>query len=84
MANVSLFYRDADNYKCRWDVQVPDEVMRNLPEPDNEGMYDIRCLGLTVDDIPLVQGFGYVEESDHPFVTIEDYSLDEEKGRESR
>lgn len=79
MAVVTLFYRDADNYKCTWDATVPDAVMRSLPPPDPgmDDMHDIRALGLSLEDIPLIAQYGYDDTSDHPFVTIENIQYEE-------
>lgn len=77
MANVTLFYRDGDNYKCEWEVEIPDEVMRGLPPPDNDGMYEITQLGLELEDIPLIQEYGFDETSDHPYVTVIDVQYED-------
>ncbi len=71
MAEVVLSYRDGNNYKCFWDISIPDEVMRGLPEPDSDGQHSVTQLGLTIEDIPLIADYGYDETADHPYVTIE-------------
>ena len=78
MATVTLFYRDGDNYKTTWDVEVPDEIMRKIPPPDVNGMHDISTLGLAMEDIPLVRDYGFDPTADHPFVTIERCEMDED------
>lgn len=78
MATVSLFYRDGNNYKCDWETEIPDEVMRGLPAPDTDGQYHVASLGLEVTDIPLVADYGYDEESDHPFVTVTEVKYDDQ------
>lgn len=77
MATLALFYRDGDNYKSAWDAEVPEQVARNLPEPDEDGLVDIRKLGLKVSDIPLVAKYGFDQQSDHPFVTVESVTFDD-------
>ena len=71
MKTLTLQYTDGSNFKCTWDAEVNDLVVRNLPAPDAEGFHDINALGLTVDDIPLIIEYGYDDERDHPFVKIE-------------
>ena len=70
MKRLTLTYRDGNNYKCEWDVEVSDEVFTALPPPDNEGFTDINALHLKYDDIPMIKQYGYREESDHPYVKI--------------
>jgi len=82
-ARVSLMYRDADNYKSRWDVQVPVDVMRALGPPEMDGMYDIRTLGLQPKDIPILREYGYDQDADHPYVTIENVVFPEDSDAET-
>jgi len=72
MKKLTLTYRDGHNYKCEWDVEIPEETFNQLPAPNqwNEGFVNINNLGLTVQDIPLIQKYGYNEDSDHPYVKI--------------
>jgi len=72
MKKLTLTYRDGDNYKCEWDVEVSDETFDKLPAPEqwDEGFVNINDLGLSVQDIPLIQKYGYDETSDHPYVKI--------------
>lgn len=79
MAKVTLFYRDANNYKCQWDTTIPDGVIESLPAPDENDMHLINDLGLTMYDIPLIQKYGFDPETDYPYVTIESFKLDKEK-----
>ena len=71
MKQLHLSYRDANNFKCGWNVTVTDKVYENRPEPNEDGMTDITGLGLTVGDIPLIRQFGFDGDTDHPFVTID-------------
>jgi len=70
MATVTLFYRDGGNYKCEWDEEIPNEIIRALPPPDSNGMYSLEQLGLEPDSIPLIAKYGLDSTSDHPYVTI--------------
>ncbi len=80
MATVTLSYRDGDNYKCEWEAEVPDEVMRALPRPDADGMHEITRLGLEVTGIPLISGHGFDDTADHPYVTVKAVQYDDEQG----
>ena len=79
MATVSLFYRDGDNYKCFWDHEIPDETMRKLPQPDEDGMHTLEQLGLEPDDVPLIAEYGFDSTSDHNFVTVQGVKYDSDK-----
>ena len=72
MKTLTLFYRDGDNYKCTWDVQVEDAVVDDIPNlPVWDGKHDLHELGLDPEEIPLIQEHGYDDSVDHSFVTIE-------------
>ena len=78
MATLELFYRDGDNYKCFWDVDVPDEIVRRLPAPEFDDLHNIADLGLSELDIPLISKYGYDETADHPYVTICEIHYDDD------
>lgn len=79
---VSLFYRDGENYKCHWDVEIEKSVLNNLmDEGENindyvdkdfrsDDLFEIEDLGFTVDDIPSIKSYGWNDEYDHNYVSI--------------
>lgn len=78
MYKVSLFYRDGNNYKCHFDVEVENELIDELEldmenDIDNECrsdvMFEIEDFGLTMYDIPLIGEYGE-DDMDHNYVSI--------------
>lgn len=72
---LSLSYRDGSNYKCAWDVEISDEQYAKAKEhffEDEDGhCVEIEDLGLTMNDIPLIQQYGK-NSDDHNIVNVEE------------
>jgi len=72
MKSVTLFYRDGDNYKCTWKVNLEEDLIEGIEldvDFKSEDLIEIEKLGLCVNDVPLIKihGFG---DSDHNFVSV--------------
>ena len=86
MVNLTLFYRDGDNYKCTWNVQIDKITWNNFlenntdmisddfldPNLESENLFQIYELNLSMNDIPLIAEHG-MSNRDHPYVSIVKY-----------
>lgn len=73
MKKLDLFYRDGNNYKCCFSVDIEDELFfDNLVGDEDLWHNDVTMedIGLSMYDIPSVQEWGYDEQFDHNYITI--------------
>jgi hypothetical protein len=78
MKKLRLMYRDGDNHKCHWVVNIPNNTFNELElkeedidnKQNSKPLVEIEDLGLTVEDIPLIQEYGFREDQDHNYVSI--------------
>jgi hypothetical protein len=80
MITVELFYRDGNNDKAWWEIEVDKKTLDKVLDVEyyeDMGYVEVTCryeeieieeFGLTMMDIPFP--FGYCPEFDHNFVSI--------------
>lgn len=71
---VRLFYRNGNNDKCFWDIEVDSKELEKIMDIDyGEFTYEeieIQKFGLTVYDIPSIIEWGFDLKLDHNIVSI--------------
>jgi len=61
--NVTLFYRDGNNYKCTWDVEIDYEIINNFVKENV--------------DPPEVDGFKYEDLFDKDFSSDQLFEIED-------
>lgn len=72
LVRLSVLYRDADNYKSHFDIICTADQVENKKAGDEIALSD---LGLSFEDIPLIQEFGFDPNSDHNLLDIEEITF---------